>query len=109
STAVASVDAPIGHASAVLESDDESGAATRARLCPAFPASPGGSRSRQNGGVGTVLDIVSADIARRELIAPGTRVTCLVSGGADSTCLWHVLGRLGYEVEAVHVHHGIRG
>ena len=24
------------------------------------------------------------------LIAPGGEVTCLVSGGADSTCLWHV-------------------
>ena len=36
-------------------------------------------------------------------------MTCLVSGGADSTCLWHVLGALGYRVRAVHVHHGLRG
>ena len=28
----------------------------------------------------------------------GARSTCLVSGGADSTCLWHALGALGYGV-----------
>jgi tRNA(Ile)-lysidine synthetase-like protein len=43
------------------------------------------------------------------LLEPGGPVTCLVSGGADSTCLWHVLRSLGYEVSAVHVHHGVRG
>ncbi|MBA2742196.1 MAG: tRNA lysidine(34) synthetase TilS [Actinobacteria bacterium] len=36
-------------------------------------------------------------------------MVCLVSGGADSTCLWHVLGDLGYSVSAVHVNHGLRG
>ena len=36
-------------------------------------------------------------------------MTALVSGGADSTCLWHVLGALGYRVEALHVNHGLRG
>jgi tRNA(Ile)-lysidine synthase len=50
-----------------------------------------------------------AAIRRHELIAPGGAVTCLVSGGADSTCLWHVLGTLGYRVSAVHVNHGLRG
>jgi tRNA(Ile)-lysidine synthase len=34
---------------------------------------------------------------------------CLVSGGADSTCLWHALRELGYEVSALHVNHGLRG
>ena len=34
---------------------------------------------------------------------------CLVSGGADSTCLFHALGELGYEVSALHVDHGLRG
>ena len=36
-------------------------------------------------------------------------MTALVSGGADSTCLWHVLGELGYRVSALHVDHGLRG
>jgi len=52
---------------------------------------------------------VDAFIRRHELIAPAGSVTCLVSGGADSTCLWHVLRRLGYEVSALHVNHGLRG
>ena len=43
------------------------------------------------------------------LIEPGGKVSCLVSGGADSTCLWHALRALGYDVRAVHVHHGLRG
>ncbi len=34
---------------------------------------------------------------------------CLVSGGADSTCLWHALGALGYRVSALHVNHHQRG
>jgi tRNA(Ile)-lysidine synthetase-like protein len=52
---------------------------------------------------------VEADIRRHELIPPGGEVTCLVSGGADSTCLWHALRELGYEVSALHVAHGLRG
>jgi tRNA(Ile)-lysidine synthase len=52
---------------------------------------------------------VEQDIRERELIAPGAEVTCLVSGGADSTCLWHVLRELGYTVSALHVNHCLRG
>ena len=52
---------------------------------------------------------VESWIRRHDLIPPGGEVTCLVSGGADSTCLWHVLGRLGYRVSAVHVAYGLRG
>jgi len=48
-------------------------------------------------------------VAEHDLIPAGGAVTCLVSGGADSTCLWHALGALGYPVRAVHVHHGVRG
>ena len=56
-----------------------------------------------------LLRRIQADIGARELIPPGGEVACLVSGGADSTCLWHALGRLGYRVTAVHVDHGLRG
>jgi tRNA(Ile)-lysidine synthase len=59
-----------------------------------------------------VLEIqqrVEAHIRALELIPPGGAVTCLVSGGADSTCLWHVLGALGYDVQALHVSHELRG
>jgi tRNA(Ile)-lysidine synthase len=52
---------------------------------------------------------VEEHIRARELIAPGGEVVCLVSGGPDSTCLWHVLRELGYEVSALHVNHGLRG
>jgi tRNA(Ile)-lysidine synthase len=44
-----------------------------------------------------------------DLIPAGGEVTCLVSGGADSTCLWHALRELGYGVSALHVNHGLRG
>jgi tRNA(Ile)-lysidine synthase len=53
-------------------------------------------------------DRVDDFIRRHELIPPGGDITCLVSGGADSTCLWHVLCELGYRVSALHVDHGLR-
>ena len=56
-----------------------------------------------------VLQRVDAWIRRHELIEPGGEITCLVSGGADSTCLWHALRALGYDAKAVHVNHGLRG
>jgi tRNA(Ile)-lysidine synthetase-like protein len=56
-----------------------------------------------------VLERVEAHIRAHRLVEPGREVTCLVSGGADSTCLWHALRELGYRVRAVHVHHGLRG
>ena len=52
---------------------------------------------------------VESFIRERGLIAPGGEVMVLVSGGADSTCLWHVLRELGYGVSALHVAHGLRG
>jgi tRNA(Ile)-lysidine synthase len=52
---------------------------------------------------------VERDIRARELIPSGGEVTCLVSGGADSSCLWHVLRGLGYRAYALHVNHGLRG
>jgi tRNA(Ile)-lysidine synthetase-like protein len=56
-----------------------------------------------------LLERIEAHVRRHELIPPGGEITCLVSGGADSTCLWHALGALGYRVSAVHVNHGLRG
>jgi tRNA(Ile)-lysidine synthase len=52
---------------------------------------------------------VEEQIRARELIPRGGEVLALVSGGPDSTCLWHVLGALGYRVSALHVNHGLRG
>jgi tRNA(Ile)-lysidine synthase len=54
-------------------------------------------------------DRVERFVRERGLIEPGGEVTCLVSGGADSTCLWHVLRANGYAVSALHVNHGLRG
>ena len=52
---------------------------------------------------------IEEQIRRHELIVPGGEVVALVSGGADSTCLWHSLRELGYRVSALHVDHGLRG
>jgi len=57
----------------------------------------------------TILDRVERHIRAHDLIAPGGEVLCLVSGGADSTCLFHALRELGYRVSSLHVDHGLRG
>jgi tRNA(Ile)-lysidine synthase len=57
----------------------------------------------------TVLQRVESSIRDNDLIPSGGGVTVLVSGGADSTCLWHALTALGYRVSALHVDHGLRG
>ena len=56
-----------------------------------------------------VLERIEQHVRRHDLIAPGGPVLCLVSGGADSTCLFHALRELGYRVSALHVDHGLRG
>jgi tRNA(Ile)-lysidine synthase len=56
-----------------------------------------------------MLQRIESFIREQALIEPGGEITCLVSGGADSTCLWHALGALGYRVSALHVAHGLRG
>jgi len=48
-------------------------------------------------------------VRRHDLIPASGEVVCLVSGGPDSTCLWHALGVLGYRVSALHVNHKLRG
>ena len=52
---------------------------------------------------------VAEFIRRYSLIRKGDTVTVGVSGGADSLSLLFLLHSLGYDVRAVHVHHGIRG
>ena len=52
---------------------------------------------------------IDTHIRRHGLIEPGGEVLCLVSGGADSTCLYHALSELEYRVAALHVDHGLRG
>jgi len=59
--------------------------------------------------IGQLRSRAEEHIRRHDLIPPGGDVTCLVSGGADSTCLWHALRELGYRVSALHVNHGLRG
>ena len=54
-------------------------------------------------------DRVERFVREQELIKPGGEITCLVSGGADSTCVWHLLDSLGYRVSALHVNHKLRG
>jgi tRNA(Ile)-lysidine synthase len=52
---------------------------------------------------------IEEHVRRHDLIPPGGEVVCLVSGGADSSCLWHALRALGYRATALHVNHGLRG
>jgi tRNA(Ile)-lysidine synthase len=58
---------------------------------------------------GDVHRRVDEHIRRHELIPPGGEVLALVSGGPDSTALWHILRELGYRVDALHVNHQLRG
>jgi tRNA(Ile)-lysidine synthase len=52
---------------------------------------------------------IEEHVRRNDLVSPGGEILCLVSGGPDSTCLWHALGALGYRVSALHVNHKLRG
>ncbi len=56
-----------------------------------------------------MLDRIEAHIRAYDLIEPNGAVLCLVSGGPDSTCLYHALRELGYRVSALHVNYGLRG
>ena len=68
-----------------------------------------GRVARVLGQTEAMLERVQSYIREHGLIEPGGEVTCLVSGGADSTFLWHALRDLGYSVSALHVAHGLRG
>jgi tRNA(Ile)-lysidine synthase len=66
-------------------------------------------RTRHNQRMDELRERVERFVREHDLIPRGGDVTCLVSGGADSTCLWHLLGSLGYGVSALHVNHKLRG
>ena len=48
-------------------------------------------------------------IADHALLTPGERVVVGVSGGLDSTVLWHLLRAGGFDPIAAHVNYGLRG
>ena len=57
----------------------------------------------------TIDDRVNDHAARHGLLPPGAGVLALVSGGADSTCLMHLLARLhDGQVQVLVVDHGLR-
>ena len=59
--------------------------------------------------IGALRARIEEHVRRHDLIPPSGEVVALVSGGPDSTCLWHALRELGYRVSALHVNHGLRG
>lgn len=55
-----------------------------------------------------MLEKLKNFIEKERLLKEGERVIVGYSGGADSTCLLHLLHRAGYQVIAAHLHHGQR-
>jgi tRNA(Ile)-lysidine synthase len=55
-----------------------------------------------------VLERLRRHLSGNNLIPAGSRVLLGYSGGADSTCLLHLLNRLEIETMAGHLHHGQR-
>ena len=47
-------------------------------------------------------------IKQQHMVNAGEKIVLGLSGGIDSVCLFHVLRNLGYDLEVVHVNHGIR-
>lgn len=56
-----------------------------------------------------MLQKTAAYMEKKNMASQNERLVLGLSGGIDSVCLFHLLKDLGYELEAVHVHHGIRG
>ena len=61
----------------------------------------------------TVTKTIIDAVTRSNLIRPGMKILCAVSGGADSMCLLHVLfenrEQFGISVAAAHYNHALRG
>ena len=57
----------------------------------------------------TLLQRLHQTIGEQDLIGSGDRVLVAVSGGPDSTALLHALHTLGFDVQAAHLNHGLRG
>jgi tRNA(Ile)-lysidine synthase len=55
-----------------------------------------------------MLDRFREHLERKGLVPPGVRLLVGYSGGADSTCLLHLLHLLGVDIVAAHLHHGQR-
>src|SRR5689334_200150 len=55
-----------------------------------------------------VVDRFREHLENTRLILPGARVLVGYSGGADSTCLLHLLREAEIDVVAAHLHHGQR-
>ncbi len=51
----------------------------------------------------------AAFMRKYQMAEAGEKIVIGLSGGMDSVCLFHILKDLGFALEAVHVHHGIRG
>ncbi|HJP82337.1 MAG TPA: tRNA lysidine(34) synthetase TilS [Fimbriimonadaceae bacterium] len=55
-----------------------------------------------------MLETFRDHLEQTGLIPPGLRVLVGYSGGADSTCLLHLMHCAGIDVVAAHLHHGMR-
>ena len=60
-----------------------------------------------------MFESVRSMLRRYDLISPGDRVTCAVSGGVDSMallwCMYLLKDGLGIDLRAAHFNHGLRG
>ncbi len=70
-----------------------------------FPEKISGQESENT----PLLCKVKEYIEKYNMLLPGAPVIVGFSGGADSTALVFLLHKLGYQVTAVHIDHGIRG
>lgn len=53
--------------------------------------------------------VVADTIKQFRMFTPEERLLVAVSGGKDSLALWHILGKLGYQADGVHLNLGIEG